>query len=871
MPSNTVKEVADRLKLNVDEFLQTIAAAKLPQRNIGDELTTEQLQMLLAYIQQNREEVQQLSKSSGSSARTKIRLNRTTTSTLTMGGRGGKRVSVVSRKKKTYVKRAQPAVVALEEQETEEIAAESKVLAEEKVRKPAFEEKEAEAKEQFELERQREREEEARRQTEQERQQKVPLAAERKTVGNTEEARRLVEKTKKHEESLKQETVEVSVKAEGQPKKLAGKGGKRLRTKPPRSRERPETEDELGPRSYRTAPLSLRGGRRSRRTQPLQAEIQGGQFEKPVEVVVKEVELAGPVVVGDLARRMSVKTADVIKTLMGLGGVASVNESIDQDTAVLVVEEMGHRVKVLVEDRMEKELKASLKVAGEKIPRAPVVTVMGHVDHGKTSLLDRIRSTRVVQGEAGGITQHIGAYNVSTPHGLVTFLDTPGHAAFTAMRARGANATDIVVLVVAATDGVQPQTREAVQHAQSANVPIVVAVNKIDMEGADSERARRELSAIGITPEDWGGETLFVDVSAETGQGIDEILHAITLQAELLELEAILDAPARGIVIESRVDRGRGAVATVLVQNGTLRRGEIVIAGQCHGKVRALLNEHGNLVEGAGPSMPVEMLGLSGMPNAGDDFSVVVDDRQARQLADSRAHKQQQFKYQQQSAMQRVTLENIILSQGNAEKRVLNIVVKADVRGSLEAIMQACTDIGNEEVSVDIIGHGVGGINESDANFALINGAVIFGFNVRADNSAKTILELENIEVRYYNVIYELLDDVKTVLQDMLVPELREDILGKAEVREVFASPRFGQIAGCMVVDGTVTRYNKVRVLRNDIVIFQGELDSLRRFKDDVPEVRAGLECGIGVRNYNDVREGDLIEVYETRAVARAL
>lgn len=867
MPNNTVKEVADRLKLNVDEFLQTMAAAKLPQRSVGDELTTEQLQTLLAYIQQNREEVQQLSRPSGSSARTRIRLNRTTTSTLTVGGRGGKRVSVVSRKKKTYVKRAQPTVVAPAEQETEKIAAESTVLAEEEARKAALEAKEADAKKQFELEGRREREEEARSQVEQERQQKGPLA---KTA---EDAQRLVEKTKKHEVPLKQEAVEVDVKAEGSPKKLAGKDGKRLRTKPSRSRERPEAEaeDELEPRSYRAAPLSLRGGRRARRTQPLQSEVQGGQFEKPLEAVVKEVELTGPVVIGDLARRMSVKTADVMKTLMGLGVIASVNESIDQDTAVLVVEEMGHRVKVLVEDRMEEELKALLEIAGDKVPRAPVVTVMGHVDHGKTSLLDRIRSTRVVQGEAGGITQHIGAYNISTPHGLVTFLDTPGHAAFTAMRARGANATDIVVLVVAATDGVQPQTQEAVQHAQSADVPIVVAVNKIDMEGADPERARRELSAIGITPEDWGGETLFVNVSAETGEGIDELLHAITLQAELLELEAVPDAPARGIVIESRVDRGRGAVATILVRNGTLRHGEIVIAGQCYGKVRALLNEHGNLVKDAGPSVPVEMLGLSGMPNAGDDFSVAVDDRQARQLADSRAHKQQQSKYQQQSAMRRVTLENIILSQGNAEKRVLNIVLKADARGSLEVVMQACVDIGNEEVSVDIIGHGVGGINESDANFALINDAVIFGFNVRADNSAKMILERENIEVRYYNVIYELLDDIKTVLQDMLVPELREDILGKAEVREVFPSPRFGQIAGCMVVDGTVTRYNKVRVLRNDIVIFQGELDSLRRFKDDVPEVRTGLECGIGVRHYNDVREGDLIEVYETRAVARAL
>ena len=573
--------------------------------------------------------------------------------------------------------------------------------------------------------------------------------------------------------------------------------------------------------------------------------------------------------VGELAQGMSVKAGEVIKTLMGMGVMATINQALDQDTAILVVEEMGHKVKLVAEDEVEQVLEKSLQVEGEQQSRPPVVTVMGHVDHGKTSLLDHIRNTRVVAGEAGGITQHIGAYHVETEHGNITFIDTPGHAAFTAMRARGAKSTDVVILVVAANDGVMPQTEEAVHHAKAAQVPIVVAVNKIDLEGADAERVRNGLSALHVIPEEWGGDTQFVDVSAVTGEGIDTLLEAVILQAELLELKAVPAAPGRGVVVESRLDRGRGPVATLLVQDGTLKRGDVIIAGQCFGRVRALANERGEAVAEAAPSIPVEMLGLSGTPEAGDEFSAVTGERQARDVADFRASRSQAQRHA--NMPKAASLENMFAQLGQGEKRVLKLIVKADVRGSLEAIIQACADIGNDEVSVQILSTGVGGITESDANMALTYGAAIFGFNTRADGPAKAVIERESIDLRYYSVIYELLDDIKAVLEGMLAPEVREEIVGLAEVRDVFRSPRFGQVAGCMVVDGTVMRNKKIRVLRDNVVIFEGELESLRRFKEDVQEVRKDLECGIGVRNYNDVHVGDKIEVFEAREVARSL
>lgn len=616
-------------------------------------------------------------------------------------------------------------------------------------------------------------------------------------------------------------------------------------------------------------PIPRPGRRRRGPLRPLERVEdleQGGQFQQPVAFVAREVEIGESIAVGTLAQSMSIKAAELIKELMNLGVMVTINDVLDQDTATLIVEELGHSVKVVVDE--EEELIEATKVDGVEHPRCPVVTVMGHVDHGKTSLLDYIRETKVAAGEAGGITQHIGAYHLETPHGEITFLDTPGHAAFSAMRARGANSTDIVVLVCAANDGVMPQTIEAINHALAAEVPIVVAVNKIDLEGADPVRVRTELANYEVIAEEFGGTVQCVNVSAETGEGIDDLLEAISAQAEILELTAVPEASGRGLVIESKLERGRGPVVSLLVQNGTLKHGDVVIAGEYFGRVRSIIDDQGAKQKGAGPSIPVEVLGFNGVPDAGDTFSVSPDERQARQLAETRAHKSQKQQHQMQ---QKARFDNIFKNLGMGEKRVLNVVLKADVRGSLEAIMQAFGDIGNDEVSVQVLGSGIGGISESDINMAMTYDAMVFGFNVRADKPAKSLMDRNHMEVRYYRVIYELLDDVKAILTDMLVPEKREEIVGTAEVREVFNSPRFGQVAGCLVVEGTVFRNKHIRVLRDNTVIYEGELESLRRFKDDVQEVSNGTECGIGVRNYNDVRSGDLIEVYETREVARAL
>ncbi len=591
-------------------------------------------------------------------------------------------------------------------------------------------------------------------------------------------------------------------------------------------------------------------------------------FAKPTEQIVHEVAIGETITVSELAQRMTVKAGTVIKTLMNLGVMASINQSVDQDTAALVVEELGHKVKLESGDAVvEQELEVSLQREGTLEPRAPVVTVMGHVDHGKTSLLDYIRKAKVASGEAGGITQHIGAYHVETENGMITFLDTPGHAAFTAMRARGAKSTDIVVLVVAADDGVMPQTEEAIVHARAANVPIVVAINKMDKEGADPDRVKNELAAKEVIPEEWGGDVQFIPVSAHTGEGIDALLDALLLQAELLELQAPRDVPARGIVIESRLDKGRGPVASVLVQAGELKAGDILLAGVHTGRVRAMTDENGKKISTAGPSIPVEILGLDGTPDAGDEFAVTESEKQAREIATLR---QDKVREQKSSTLATVNLENPFENMGAEETKVLQVVLKADVRGSLEAIQTALADLGNDEVQVKVVSGGVGGITGTDATLAVTTNAVVFGFNVRADNAARKIIEEENLELRYYSVIYNLIDDVKASLTGMLAPELREQIIGVADVREVFKSPKFGQVAGCMVVEGTVHRNKPIRVLRDNVVIFEGELESLRRFKDDVNEVRNGMECGIGVKNY-DVREGDKIEVFEVKEIARSL
>ena len=612
-----------------------------------------------------------------------------------------------------------------------------------------------------------------------------------------------------------------------------------------------------------------RTGRRRTGAKPLDRvqELEtGGGFQRPAAFVVREVEVGDSIAVGSLAQAMSIKAAELIKRLMELGVMVTINDVLDQDTAALIVEELGHKVKFATSQ--EEELIEATKVEGEESPRCPVVTVMGHVDHGKTSLLDYIRKSKVAAGEAGGITQHIGAYHLTTSHGDITFLDTPGHAAFSAMRARGANSTDIVVLVCAANDGVMPQTEEAVNHSKAAGVPMVVAVNKIDLDSADPQRVRTELAGMEVIPEEFGGTTQFVNVSAETGEGIDDLLEAVSAQAEILELKAVPKATGRGLVIESKLERGRGAVVSLLVQNGTLKQGDIVIAGEHYGKVRSIIDDQGKKIKSAGPSIPVEVLGFNGIPEAGEGFTVSPDERQARQLAENRAHTSQK---QQQQLQQQARLDNMFKHLGKGEKRVLNVILKADVRGSLEAITHAFNEVGNDEVSVRVLGSGIGGINESDVNMAMTYDAMVFGFNVRADKPAKVLLDRNHMDVRYYQVIYELLDDVKAMLTDMLIPDEREEIVGTAEVREVFTSPRFGQVAGCLVVEGTVFRNKRIRVLRDNTVIYEGELESLRRFKDDVQEVSNGVECGIGVRNYNDVRQGDLIEVYETRQVARAL
>lgn len=593
-------------------------------------------------------------------------------------------------------------------------------------------------------------------------------------------------------------------------------------------------------------------------------------FEKPKEFINREITIAEANTLPDLAQQMSLKSAALIKALFNMGVMATINQVIDQDTATLLIEELGHTPKFVSEDAIEEQLAESITAdtGKEEITRAPVVTVMGHVDHGKTSLLDYIRKSTVASHEAGGITQHIGAYHVNTDHGMISFLDTPGHAAFTAMRSRGAKATDVVVLVVAGDDGVKPQTEEAVQHAKASEVALVVAVNKMDKEGVDVDRVKNELSAMEVVPEDWGGDTQFIEVSAITGQGVDQLLEAILLQAELLELRAYTDVPGQGVVIESRLDKGRGSVASVLVQNGTLKTGDTVLAGHQYGRVRALVDETGKNVKAAGPSIPVEILGLNGVPEAGDEFVVVANEKKAREIAEFRRERQ---KDSLQASQRSSLVENMFAGIGKENLSVLNLIIKTDVRGSLEAIVGSLQKLNTDEVEVNVVASGVGGISETDVHLASTSKAMIIGFNVRAEKSSRDIIENEGLSLRYYNVIYDVINDVKAIMGGMLSPEIREEIVGIAEVRDVFNSPKFGQIAGSMVIEGTVYRSKPIRVLRDNVVIYEGELESLRRFKDDANEVRNGMECGIGVRNYTDVKVGDKIEVYETTEVARSL
>ena len=609
--------------------------------------------------------------------------------------------------------------------------------------------------------------------------------------------------------------------------------------------------------------------KKSKQRAPMVMPEQRHGFERPTAPIVHEVQVPDTITAAELAQRMSVKAAEVIKALMKMGVMATINQALDQETAFLVVEEMGHKAIAQAEDSLEAEIMATMALEenAEQQPRAPVVTIMGHVDHGKTSLLDYIRKTRVAAGEAGGITQHIGAYQVKTFNGSVTFLDTPGHAAFTAMRARGAKVTDIVVLVVAADDGVMPQTREAVDHSRAANVPLVVAINKIDKPGSDPDRVKQELVVLKVVPEDWGGDTQFVNVSAQTGAGIDSLLDAILVQAEVLELKAPVKVPATGVVLESKLDKGRGPVADILVEKGILRKGDFILCGQEFGRIRAMFNENGKPLKEAGPSSPVEILGLSGAPGAGDDFIVVADERKAREIALQREEKSRSSKL---AAQQSAKLEDVFTRMETAGDSIdLNIIVKADVQGSLEALRSSLTELSTDKVKVKIVAGGVGGINESDSHLALASGAIIIGFNVRADSSARKLIEERGIDLHYYSIIYEVIDEVKKSILGMLAPEYKEQIVGVAEVRDVFRSPKFGAVAGCMVLEGFVKRNLPIRVLRDHVVVYEGQLESLRRFKDDVGEVKMGMECGIGVKNYNDVKPGDHIEVFEKVLVTR--
>ena len=688
-------------------------------------------------------------------------------------------------------------------------------------------------------------------------------------VATAEELAAKVE-AEKHKHGKKKIKAEAPIEAEEEVKKHNKKAGKAIKkTDVPAPKKGSAVLSYLDEVDEDRGVKRSRGGKKRNERKTIKIANKHG-FQKPAGKILHDVKIPENIQVSELAQRMSVKGGEIVKHLMKMGVMATVNQTIEQEVAQLVVEEMGHNPVLISSDAVEEAFQSEIMQAttGEEISRSAIVTVMGHVDHGKTSLLDYIREAKVASGEAGGITQHIGAYRVSTSQGELAFLDTPGHAAFTAMRARGAKCTDVVILVVAADDGVMPQTEEAIQHAKAAEVPMVVAINKCDKESADPDRVKNELVAKGVVPDDWGGDTQFIQVSAHTGQGIDQLLEAVALQAEMLELKAEVGVPARGVVIESRMDKGRGVIATLLVQSGTLSSGDILLAGQSFGRVRAMSNELGQSVKEAGPSTPVEILGLASAPEAGDEFGVVPDERKAREVAEFRAEKERQERLSRQQASK---LENMFANMGeNGEKKILPVVLKTDVRGSLEAISAALLDMGNGEVEVNIVGDGVGGITENDINLALTSGAIVVGFNVRADASARKVAERESIELRYYSIIYQLIDEVKSALSGMLAPERVEEIVGIADVREVFRSPKFGQVAGCMVTEGTVYRNKPIRVLRDNVVIFEGELESLRRFKDDVNEVRNGTECGIGVKNY-DVKVGDQIEVFDVKEVAREL
>ena len=834
MAEVTVSQFAEVLKVPVEKLLSQLDEAGIEVAGADDTISEDAKMELLGYLRR------QHGKDEGklTAAPRKITLKRKSQSELRMSGNKGsaRTVAVEVRKKRTYIKRdvleeqARAQQEELDQVRREREEEEARVKEEqEAAERRAVEEREREAREAEEAARQRAEESERRR-----------VEAEQ-----AEKDRREREEREQRERAEREALAARKEKTKYGRKELhvAGdKSGRRKRKRPAQTR---------------------------RRAAGVNVDTQHG-FERPTAPDIRDVEIPETITVGELAQRMAVKATEVIKALMGMGAMVTINQTIDQDTATLVVEELGHNAKPVSDSSVDEELLADVAetAEGDEITRPPVVTIMGHVDHGKTSLLDYIRAARVAAGEAGGITQHIGAYKVATDNGEICFLDTPGHAAFTAMRARGAQATDIVILVVAADDGVMPQTIEAVQHSKAAGVPIVVAVNKIDRDDADPERVRNELSQHEVIPEEWGGESQFVNVSAHTGEGIDALLEAVLLQAEVMDLKAIADGPARGIVVEGSLEKGRGAVATVLVQSGTLSRSDYILAGEEHGRIRAMFDEAQQTLSTAGPSTPAVVLGLSGVPAPGDEMLVVENERKAREVAEFRQNKARDTKLAQQQAAK---LENVFSQMTEGEQVTVSIMIKADVNGSAEALKDSLQAISNDEVKVNVVTSGVGGITESDITLAQASNAIVIGFNVRADATARDMIKEAEVDVRYYSIIYEAIDDVKAAVSGLLSPEVREQIVGLAEVRDVFRSPKFGIVAGCMVIDGFVRRSLPIRVLRDNVVIYEGELESLRRFKDDVNEVRAGTECGIGVRNYNDVKVGDQIECFERVEVARTI
>ena len=864
MAEVTVNELAKTVGASVDRLLLQMKEAGLSHSSADATVSDEEKQVLLAYLKSLHGEK--------SGEPKKIVLRRKTMSTLKSGSK--KTVNIEVRKKRTYVKRSEEELESQAKAEAEELARREQAVKEvefgtgiddiEEKRQSAIKKRRTAATEAKQAEEAAEKIKLEEKATEESKKPEKDAVTEEKKTG-----KKTAATPPKPEPAPVEPAQDKGRRHSAKPvddddeDKIARKAAKKPSIKSSKKKPRVELDEVIGERSSRPR---LKSGL------PSALKVDNKHvFKKPVDKKVIEVAIPDEISVADLAQLMALKSGVVVKELMKMGEMATINQMIDQETAFLVVEELGHTPVAATNDNLEDQLTQQfedLSTDSDQQSRAPVVTVMGHVDHGKTSLLDYIRKSRVASGEAGGITQHIGAYHVDTPKGMVTFLDTPGHAAFTAMRARGAQSTDVVILVVAADDGVMPQTEEAVQHARAAGVPLVVAINKMDKEGADPEKVTTELAAKDVIPEDWGGDTQFIKVSAQTGDGIDELLEAVLLQSELLELAAPVDVPARGVIVESRVDKGRGVVATALVQQGTLRKGDFMLAGESVGKIRALNDDARNPTPEAGPSIPVEILGLDEPPQAGDEFFVVADERKAKEIAQQRQDRARKERFSRQQAAK---LENMFTDMESGEVNKLPLVVKTDVRGSLEALTSALNDFANEEVAVEIVASGVGGITESDINLALTTGAIVLGFNVRASSIARQLAEKEQIEVRYYSVIYNLLDEVKQALTGMLAPETKEEIVGNAEVRDVFRSPKFGAIAGCMVTEGVVYRNKPIRVLRDNVVIFQGELESLRRFKDDAQEVRNGMECGIGVKDYNDVKPGDQIEVYEITQVQRSL